>query len=132
MEQEKKGPFNLSMPIGYEVTMVKLPQSDEWSLTYIEENEPTITDEQLKQAAEKLNRLTSDSGLEHTVKDGKIVVKMRGKREALAAAMMMEFMAATDLGKMTLAELVVLAGLGAIKIGKLNEAIGGQSQKDDQ
>ena len=113
-EKAEKGPFGLLLPMGYEVTLKRLPEGI-WELVYIEDVDPTLTDEQVKKAVENMAALFG-SYAQYTVEEHKIIAKFRGTREACAAALVMEFMAATDFGKMTLSQIMILAGIGSLKV----------------
>mgnify|MGYP001605987506 FL=1 len=120
---EKEGPFGLSLPVKYEIKFEKLPDSDEWKLFYAEEIEPSIPEGDISQFVERISKVFHGQGQMHV--DGrKVWFEKVGSREALAAGLMGEFLAVTDIGKMTLMELFILAGLAYTKIDKvLEEAI---------
>jgi hypothetical protein len=126
MEQEKhdelRGPLGLRLPISYEVSLKRLPDGS-WSLIYVEEHDmQSLTEEQITKAIENQNKLFG-TDMQLSAEGNKVTLKGQGKRNSLAAGMMMEFMAATDMGKMSISELVVLATLGASKLEALKDEV---------
>lgn len=120
-EKAEKGPFGLLLPMAYEITLKRLPDGN-WSLIYTEDVDPSLPEDKLKTAAEIQGKMFGQLGVQVQLEGHKFILKVQGKREALAAALVSEFLMATDFGKMTIGELMLMAGMDSIKLDALQQA----------
>jgi len=117
MSERKEGPFGLKLPNEYEITFKKLPDSDNWKLHYMERFDPSIiSEEELKVVAQNFHKLW---GIQITLSDYTISFEMTGSCAKLAAGLATEFLTRSDFGKMTLSELIIMAGFANTKVDEL-------------
>ena len=109
MEEEQKGPFGGALPISYYVQLWKVSPG-KWSLIYTETVPPDLTDDEIKTWSKVFNETF---GVQPEIEGHQVTIRLEGSRSALAGALMFEFMGATTLGKLTLAEIMAMAGMYA-------------------
>jgi hypothetical protein len=113
VEKGGEGPFGLYLPVKYEVTLEKIPDSDKWQMHYAETFDSSLPEEKMEKGMQNIQKLF---GSQLHLDGHKISLQNVDTLEHLASGLVGEFLTVSPLGKLTVGELFLLAMMASGKI----------------